>query len=118
MGGGDGDDTGGGGVGDDTIIGGDGNDVLYGGAGQDTINPGYGDDRLYGGSGADTFVFNALAAGGTSVITDFEGGEDMLRLVGLGQSGNPMSRVDISAGSLGGAIRCGDRLWTPQYLAC
>ncbi|MGJ8597930.1 hypothetical protein [Sulfitobacter sp.] len=90
-----------GGGGNDFLGGGGGNDVLYGGNNQDTLNPGYGDDTLYGGKGADTFVFNARVAGGSAVIADFEDGTDLVRLVGLGLGGNPMSRIDISMDALG-----------------
>lgn len=73
---GDGNDTLFGRAGDDMLFGEDGSDTLYGGAGDDWLEGGFGDDLLRGGSGADTFVFN----GGQDVITDYQSGEDTIRL--------------------------------------
>ncbi|MFZ5964872.1 hypothetical protein ACOXXX_18160 [Thalassococcus sp. BH17M4-6] len=86
-----------GGPGDDFIGGGAGNDYLRGNEGDDTLNGGYGNDTLSGGTGSDTFVFNALSGGGRGLITDFEDGTDLLRLVGRNLPGSdPVSRLDIT----------------------
>ena len=53
--------------------------LVIGGDGSDVISGGVGDDRLTGADGADTFVFT----GGQDVITDFEDGADVIRLVGI-----------------------------------
>ena len=58
-----------GGNGKDTMDGGAGIDVLDGGNGNDTMNGGVGNDVLTGGNGPDLFVFNA--GFGDDVITDF-----------------------------------------------
>jgi len=80
--GGAGDDTLRGGSGDDTLKGGDGEDVLEGNSGNDLLFGGLGDDTLTGNSGADQFVF--ADDGSFDRVTDFNNGEDVIRLVDLG----------------------------------
>ena len=62
--------AGGGGAGNDTLIGAGGNDRLLGGAGEDTLNGGEGDDTLTGGAGAD------LLTGGPGADTLSYAGSD------------------------------------------
>ncbi|MCF3592769.1 M10 family metallopeptidase C-terminal domain-containing protein [Rhodobacteraceae bacterium LMO-12] len=83
VGGGEGNDTIFGGDGDDFLAGGGRDDLIYGDAGNDTINGGAGDDVMYGGADADLFVFNNLNAGENDTISDFEDGQDRLRLSGV-----------------------------------
>ena len=112
MRGGDGDDVIGaggmndtvrGGRGDDFLGGGEGDDYLRGNEDNDTLNGGYGNDTLSGGTGSDVFVFNALSGGGRGLVTDFEDGTDLLRLVGRRLPGNdPLSKLGITDVRLGG----------------
>ncbi|XQQ05421.1 MAG: calcium-binding protein [Leptolyngbya sp. IPPAS B-1204] len=67
-----------GGLGDDVLEGGGDNDILLGGANRDTLDGGNGNDRLTGGRGADTFVLRIKS--GSTLITDFEDGVDVLGL--------------------------------------
>lgn len=81
--------------GSDRLISRGGNDVLFGGYGHDYLNGGGGDDELIGGIGRDTLVggsgINILSGGnssdrfvlsfaGTSLITDFNPNQDVIRL--------------------------------------
>lgn len=66
--GGDGNDVLGGGGGNDRLDGDAGNDILAGGDGKDLLNGGAGLDFLIGGSGADVFGFST---GGFDKILDF-----------------------------------------------
>jgi serralysin len=84
-----GNDTITGGIGIDTIYGGQdidkltggaGNDMLYGEGGADIISGGLGNDIISGGDGADVFAFEAMAAIGKDVITDFDYVSDFLKL--------------------------------------
>lgn len=73
-----------------------GNDTLYGDEGNDTLVAGAGIDWLSGGSGADEFLFDfattsryaavtldkSTGFSGTTIITDFQPGEDHVRLLG------------------------------------
>lgn len=68
-----------GGIGNDHLDGGRGADSLYGGDGVDVINGSLGSDILTGGAGADYFVFG-YTEDGIDLITDFTGGEDILRV--------------------------------------
>ena len=95
IGAGDHNDTVTGDAGHDFIGGGDGNDTLDGGTGMDTLNGGYGNDVLTGGADADIFVFNNRSGDGYDIITDFEDGVDLIRLVGLPPLADPMARVTI-----------------------
>lgn len=102
IGGGSGDDRLDGGGGDDDLAGGSGDDVLLGDAGDDRLAGGSGDDRLdggdgddvmAGGSGDDIFVFGE----GDDRVTDFQLGEDIVDLSGLGITAQSFaSRVVIS----------------------
>jgi len=83
----DGADTLLGSLGNDTLLGGGGADLLQGGADND-LEGGVGADTLTGGAGADRFVFGALDSRAKlpvfdtrgDVVTDFEGGVDVLDL--------------------------------------
>ncbi|MFC7538266.1 peroxidase family protein [Siccirubricoccus deserti] len=69
---------------DNYIEGNSGDNWLFGGAGNDTLD-GAGDwDVLFGDVGADTFVFRPVAA--VDTICDFNPGEDLILLSGLGFS--------------------------------
>lgn len=89
LNGGDGNDRLDGGDGDDVLSGGSGNDRLYSSLGSDNIDGGSGNDQFYlysgadtftGGNGADTFYLPSsrddLPALGTTLIMDFQPGED------------------------------------------
>lgn len=65
-------------AGKDGINGGDGADTLDGGNGNDKLDGEGGNDLLIGGDGADQFLFRP--GGGVDTISDFELGEDQLRL--------------------------------------
>lgn len=117
--GGPGNDSLGGGEGNDTVLGGNGNDflagggrhdMLQGGSGNDTLNGGGGDDTMSGGLGADLFVFNELLPGERDTITDFQPGEDRLRLTGVdgqGQQGR-FQALDMSDSGAGAVLRHND----------
>ncbi|WP_421938162.1 5'-nucleotidase C-terminal domain-containing protein [Pelagibius sp.] len=77
----DGDDTLEGGDDDDTLEGGAGDDVLDGGDDDDTLIGGEGDDTLTGGDDDDIFVFES--GSGVDTITDFEPGDDLIKLDGF-----------------------------------
>ena len=68
--------------GDDMLNGGAGDDQIYGGAGRDILEGGTGNDALTGGEGIDVFIFRE--GSGTTTITDFEAGYDILDLEGFG----------------------------------
>jgi len=104
--GGEGDDTLGGGPGqdeiwagegDDTVWGGTGGDMIYGGAGDDWIDGKEGADVLAGGPGADLFVF--APGGGDDRITDFQPGEDRIRLTGAGLGFDDLSITSAPGGA-------------------
>ncbi|WP_075220304.1 M10 family metallopeptidase C-terminal domain-containing protein [Acuticoccus yangtzensis] len=65
--------------------------VMNAGAGADTLDGGTGADTLTGGAGADLFAFAPGDAGAgpaaRDVITDFEGGEDVIDLSAFGADG-------------------------------
>ena len=67
--------------GNDFLFGQRGNDRLYGGDGEDVLDGGKGYDVLHGGEGVDIFVFRKNE--GTTDITDFELGLDVLDLEGF-----------------------------------
>ncbi|MEM9213829.1 MAG: hypothetical protein AAGD25_05735 [Cyanobacteria bacterium P01_F01_bin.150] len=68
-----------GGGGKDYLRGGGDSDRLDGGGGRDTLDGGEGDDILTGGGGRDWFVLAKDM--GTDMITDFERGQDRIRLI-------------------------------------
>lgn len=84
-----------------TALGGDGADALWGGLGDDTLDGGAGDkdfltggpgnDRLTGGSGKDIFGFSRNF--GSDVVTDFENGQDNIRLKGFGAAYDTYAEV-------------------------
>jgi serralysin len=90
--------------GDDSLGGGDGNDQLLGGEGNDTLNGAHGDDHLTGASGADQFLFNNYSSSGVDVVSDFEQGIDVLRLLGvhLGPAAGRLDALDPTNGAHGG----------------
>jgi glycerophosphoryl diester phosphodiesterase len=78
-------------AGDDNIWGDEGNDIIYGGDGFDTLIGGNGNDAFYvsvqgrdtmtGGAGSDQFwIVDRAIPSGSSTITDFKLGEDILGL--------------------------------------
>ena len=106
LGGGEGDDWLDAGPGNDFVAGGGRDDTLMAGAGRDTLNGGAGNDRMTGGAGPDVFVFNALVPGERDVITDFQPGQDLLRISGVtgsGQTGRFL-QLDIDAFGTGTRI--------------
>jgi Ca2+-binding RTX toxin-like protein len=68
-----------GGAGNDKLYGKQGNDTLVGNAGNDILIGGFGNDILTGGAGADRF-FRWRSTTGIDTITDFQVGEDTLRV--------------------------------------
>lgn len=86
--GGLGDDTLLGGLGNDTIMGGAGADIINGGNGEDVIKGGMGADLLEGGAGDDVFEFMAdeFASDAVDEIRDFEDMDDMIKIMGVGES--------------------------------
>ena len=86
--GGLGDDTLLGGLGNDTIMGGAGADIINGGDGKDVIKGGMGADLLEGGAGDDVFEFMAdeFASDEVDEIRDFEDMDDMIKIMGVGES--------------------------------
>jgi Ca2+-binding RTX toxin-like protein len=94
---------------DERIYGLESSDELNGGAGDDELYAGAGNDTLTGGAGNDTFI---LAPGyGANTITDFEIGQDIIRLIdseftsaaeALSAISKPqadISRIELSDGS-------------------
>jgi Ca2+-binding RTX toxin-like protein len=80
---GDGNDMAEGGDGDDSVSGGGGgNDTLMGGSGNDTLMGGTGNHTCVGGGGNDVYVLSNPTSGGSSVITDYEDGQDKFLLFG------------------------------------
>lgn len=65
-------------IGNDNLQGGGGNDSLSGGVNDDSLDGGKGNDILTGGGGADTFLLRVKQ--GSTLITDFEDGIDLLGL--------------------------------------
>ena len=86
--GGLGDDTLLGGLGNDTIMGGAGADIINGGDGEDVIKGGMGADLLEGGAGDDVFEFMAdeFASDEVDEIRDFEDMDDIIKIMGVGES--------------------------------
>ena len=84
-----------------TALGGDGSDALWGGPGDDTLDGGAGDkdfltggpgsDRLTGGAGKDIFGFSRNF--GSDTVTDFENGQDNIRLKGFGAAYDTYAEV-------------------------
>jgi hypothetical protein len=81
-----------GGAGDDSLDGGNGADTLLGGEGDDVLLGGRGNDLLTSGNGADEFVYTQRGFG-RDRIADFEAGEDVIDLTGLGLQ---LSQVDTN----------------------
>src|ERR1051326_6265120 len=73
-------------AGPDVLSGGPGDDRLMGGAGNDTLIASGGTDVMTGEDGNDRFVFNAPGPG-TTAITDFVHGEDLLEISAAGFGG-------------------------------
>ncbi|WP_146742915.1 Ig-like domain-containing protein, partial [Lonsdalea populi] len=94
LGGGSGNDILYGQGGNDNLDGGLGDDILYGGSGNDVLKGGVGNDTLIGGSGADTFVWKAGDTG-FDTIKDFNLAEgdriDLSDLVGELEAGTDIS---------------------------
>ena len=83
----EGNDTLAGGKDDDLLEGKAGDDDLRGQKGEDTLIGGAGEDTLEGGNSDDIFVFESLTDstdGAKDLITDFEQGDDLIDLTGLG----------------------------------
>jgi Ca2+-binding RTX toxin-like protein len=79
----------------DTILGDSNNNVLNGLGGNDLINGRDGNDTLTGGGGNDTFVF--AANNGNDTITDFQIGQDQIRLDGFFTSNTDQGFLDFVA---------------------
>jgi Ca2+-binding RTX toxin-like protein len=79
----------------DALFGKAGQDQLQGGGGRDLLKGGADNDILTGGNGADVFVFGS--ASGTDIVTDFETGKDLLRLVSHGGGFEALSITDAGA---------------------
>jgi Ca2+-binding RTX toxin-like protein len=92
-----GDDTLRGLAGNDRLLGRQGQDTLLGGAGNDLLNGGHGNDRIGAGAGDDVVVVRqgrdriatgngddviAIGGDGFAIVTDFQMGQDSLRLLG------------------------------------
>lgn len=73
-----------GGIGHDYLRGGYGNDTISGSNGKDRILGGAGDDILTGGVGKDKFEFYFDNDEGEDTITDFEIGDDKIKIFGDG----------------------------------
>jgi serralysin len=90
----------------DALSGGGGRDLIQGGDANDTIEGGAGADTLTGNRGADSFVVRADEATGQDVVTDFERGADVVRLVGFAPGFDPLANlVTVAAGA---ALDLGD----------
>ncbi len=81
MTGGAGDDQLDGGEDRDEMFGGVGDDILTGGNNNDILDGGQGNDLLSGGDGDDQFVLKAGA--GEDIISDYQDGDDLFKLVDL-----------------------------------
>ena len=90
-----------------------GSDRLFGDAGQDMLAGGNGKDVLTGGTGTDLFVFYARADFGDQ-ITDFQAGEDLIRLEGaavdLGTYAGGLDSTRFHSGTTNAAADLSDRL--------
>jgi D-alanyl-D-alanine carboxypeptidase len=87
--------------GDDPLNGGTDNDVLVGGDGKDILLDYDGGDVMTGGAGADQFWSTAFDVPDTPmVITDFEVGEDLLKIGRLGMTFEQLSIQDTPSGAL------------------
>ena len=85
-----------GGAGDDNLNGGEGDDTLLGGDGDDVLSGGMGQDMMTGGAGSDRFLLAPEDA--TEIISDFNPGEDLLSVVGLGV---PFEDISLAANGTG-----------------
>ncbi len=80
--------------GNDTITGSSKADYLYGDEGNDNLYGGIGDDILTGGEGADLFTYSA--GDGNDTITDYEEGNDTVKVIG-----DVVSNTDFSINGKG-----------------
>jgi len=97
-----------GGAGNDTITGGTGADSLSGGANDDTINAGAGANVIRGGAGNDTITLNntgaqtvqfEATANGADSIGTFDGGTDVVSLLGVSAtSGSILDSNGVTGG--------------------
>jgi Ca2+-binding RTX toxin-like protein len=85
-----------GGSGNDKLLGKQGNDTLVGNSGDDILIGGLGNDILTGGAGADRF-FRWYSTTGIDTITDFQVGEDTLRVSASGFGGGLVKGAAIAA---------------------
>lgn len=95
---GDGNDSVDGASGNDCIMGGMGNDCIAGGSGSDSINAGDGSDTVSGGSGDDWFIFTS--GEGTTTITDFSLGQDVIHILHDINGTGVSSPQDVMAGHI------------------
>ena len=65
------------------MYGGSGNDYLYGNGGSDLLDGGTGNDRLEGGTGTGTDTYIYRKGDGNDTIYEYQGENDILRLVGI-----------------------------------
>jgi hypothetical protein len=82
-----------GGTGDDRLFAGS-TDMLIGGDGDDTLFAGLGGNTLTGGNGKDTFVLAAASLPTkVNIVTDFKAGTDTLKIVGLPNIGDDLTKL-------------------------
>ena len=80
---------------DDVLVGNGSFNNLFGDAGNDTLQGMAGDDILTGGASGDIFVF--AANGGNDTVTDFQDGQDLIRLDGIFASSSDQAFLDFVA---------------------
>ena len=120
LGGGLGDDILHGEEGNDNLWGGDGKDELYGGEGDDNLNGGFDFDKLYGGVGSDIFEFGAETGWSNldriSVVYDFEDGIDKIKFQGGLTIGLDISAATVEQANQFDNIDAGDILISESIL--